>query len=831
MQRTEVRRSSSKHRVSGEHSRRTSVRCWLTSLSLLCLAVACGGGSGNNDGGGGGNTPSLSISPASSTVIAGGAPVKFTANLANATGTVSWALTGPGSIDPASGNSTSYTPPASVASATTATLTATSGTLTASATIAVLALGCSPSLPPPSLGPDERADILVSEMSEAEKLQLIHGDTRFTYPYPRGAGGYNAGVPRLGVPELFLVDGSVGIGNRTGESTGLPSAMASAASWDLDLAYQYGRVLGRDMRAHGVNVHLGGNVNLVGREPRNGRAFETKGEDPILAGRINAAHLKGVQDQHLIAVAKHFALNDQETERMVVDVVIDARAAHETDLLAFEIGIKDADLQSVMAGYNKLDGTWCSESEELLTRTLKGDWGFKGFVMSDWNGTHTCAGAINAGLDMEMPGDDKFRDVPAALKDGQVTRQRLDDMVHRIVRAVFAVGLADDPVTPGPLDAEPNLAVAQSVAEQGSVLLKNDGELPLSTGLRSIAVIGPHADSAVLSGGGSAEVVPIGGLAFRESLQGVSVHWFPSSPLAAIRAKVPGATVRFADGFDVTGASSLAADSDVAIVLATQWSSEGIDRPTLDHRALVLPSVPRDQDALIAAVAAANRHTIVVLEGPGAQVMPWLSGVSAVLAAWYPGQRGAEAIANILFGDVNPSGKLPITFPRSESDLPRPVLSSALTVQYAEGLATGYKWFDAQGIEPLFPFGFGLSYTTFAFSSPGVSFDGPLRLNISVDVSNTGSRTGGEVVQVYLSLPAAVAEPPRRLIGWSKVVLQPGETRRVSIAVDGNSSAHPFGHWDAATRAWAIAPGEFSLYVGNSSRNLQTAGTVRLLEL
>ena len=688
-----------------------------------------------------------------------------------------------------------------------------------------------PILPPRFLSPDERADLLIAGMTEAEKLRLIHGDAQRAGGFPRGAGGYVPGIPRLGFPDLFFVDGSVGIGNRTGESTALPSAMASAATWDLDLAYQYGRVLGRDMRAHGVNVHLGGNVNLVGREPRDGRAFETKGEDPILAGRINAAHLRATQDQHVVAVIKHFALNDQETDRSTANAIIDERAARETDLLAFEIGVKDADVQSVMTAYNLVNGAWCSEHDGLLNGVLKGDWGFKGFVMSDWNGTHSCAAAANAGLDMEMPGSTWFGGVGAAVQAGQMTQRRVDDMVHRIVRAVFAVGLADDPVAPGELDAAANLATAQAVAEQGSVLLKNAGQLPLSTGLRSIAVIGPHADIGVLSGGGSAEVTPIGGCAFVESYRSMPVRWLPSSPLAAVRAKVPGGTVHFDDGSDLARAAALAAASDVAIVFAAQWSSEGMDRPTLSLTALVPPSSPPDQDALIEAVAAANSHTIVVLEGPGAQEMPWLSRVGAVLVAWFPGQRGAEAIANLLFGEVNPSGKLPITFPKSHLDLPRPVISSGggvFDVRYEEGLATGYKWFDARGIEPLFPFGFGLSYTTFSVTNAAVSLTDRARLNITVDVANTGSRSGAEVVQVFLSMPSFLNEPPRRLIGWSKVVLQPAEIRKLTIAVDGDSPAHPLGYWDATIRAWTIAPGDYSVYVGNSSRNLQLAGTVRL---
>jgi beta-glucosidase len=687
--------------------------------------------------------------------------------------------------------------------------------------------------PPASLGPDGRAAVLVAAMTQDEKLQLVHGTGEILNQAPRGAAGHVPGIPRMGFPTLYLVDGSVGIGNGTGESTALPSGIASAATWDLDLAYQYGAVMGRDMRAHGVNVHLGGNVNLAGREPRAGRVFETKGEDPILAGRVNAAQVRGTQDQHVVACVKHLALNDQETGRDFMNAIIDERAARETDYLAFEIGVKEGGAQAVMSAYNLVAGTWCSENDSLLNGMLKGDWAFRGFVVSDWFGTHSCAPAVLAGLDMEMPGNAQLAGLEAALAAGQVPKARLDDMVHRIVRAVFAVGLYDHPVSPGTVDAATNLAVAQAVAEHGTVLLANDGLLPLSPGVRSIAVIGPRADVGVLSGGGSADVTPIGGSALVESSQAVGfwfpVRWLPSSPLAAIQARAPGATVRFHDGSDAAQAASLAASSDVAIVFASQWSVETVDRPTLALTDLVHTSSPLDQDALVAAVAAANPSTVVVLQGPGAQAMPWLGSVRAVLEAWYPGQRGAQAIAGILFGDVNPSGKLPITFPRSHLDLPRPQIAggtSPFDVRYDEGLATGYRWFDERGIEPLFPFGFGLSYTTFTLGNATTSLSGD-QLTVSVDLANTGTRAGAEVVQVYLSFPADAGEP-RRLVGWKKVSLAAGASERVTVVVDGASSAHPLGTWSPATRSWTVAPGDHDVFVGNSSRNLVRVGTIRL---
>jgi beta-glucosidase len=340
----------------------------------------------------------------------------------------------------------------------------------------------------------------------------------------------------------------------------------------------------------------------------------------------------------------------------------------------------------------------------------------------------------------------------------------------------------------------------------------------------------------VLSGGGSADVVPLGGSALVEKSDVAApwavVRWLPSSPLAAIRALAPGASVRFHDGSSAAEAAALAAASDVAIVFAAQWSVETHDRPGLGYADLVHGASPLDQDELIRTVAAANRNTVVVLEGPGALAMPWLSGAGAVLAAWYPGQRGAEALARILFGEVNPSGKLPVTFPRSDLDLPRVTIQGGTTpfdVRYDEGLRTGYRWFDAQEIEPLFPFGFGLSYTTFTLANPSVTtLPTGRQLVVGVDVANTGTRTGAEVVQVYLSMPAGLGEPPRRLVGWTKVTLAPGATRRVVVPVDGDSSAHPLGIWDTSTQSWTIVPGDYGVYVGNSSRALTLAGTVRL---
>jgi beta-glucosidase len=678
-------------------------------------------------------------------------------------------------------------------------------------------------------------------MTLDEKIQLVHGGAAhdwWNHTLPNGGGGWVPGIPRLGIPDLYFADGSAGVNSATGQATALPSSIASAASWDLDLAYKYGQVIGKEMSALGLNVNLGGNVNLTGREPRDGRTFETKGEDPILAGKVTAAHLRAIQDQFVMAGTKHFGLNDQEAGRTTANVLIGDREARESDFLAFEIALKDSNAQSVMCSYNLINGDWACENGYSLNTVLKTDWGFQGYVMSDWDATHSTTKAATNGLDQEQPENLYFdATLKSAVQGGQVSQTALDNKVHRILRAMFAAGIFDHPTSVHAIDTAADAAVAQQAEEQGAVLLKNTGILPLnSSTLASIAVIGSHADIAVLSGGGSAQVHPIGGAALDEgtpNLPGWShVIWDPSSPLNAIRAKVPGASVQYNDGTNAASAATLAAASNVAIVFVSQWASEGMDVPSLNFTD-VIHSPAINQDALVSAVAAANPNTIVVLENGGAQIMPWLANVKGVLEAWYPGQRGADAIANILFGDVNPSGKLPMTFPASESDLPRPVIaqppdaSTPFNVDYnIDGYNVGYKWYDSRGLTPLFPFGFGLSYTTFAITNPQLTATtaGTPSFQVSFSLQNTGSRTGAEVAQVYLELPPGTSES-KRLVGWQKTSLTAGQTQNLTIAVNSGDSSHPFSYWDTTGRAWKIPSGTFTVYLGNSSRNLTTVGT------
>jgi len=718
----------------------------------------------------------------------------------------------------------------------------------------VLAISCgtnnTATQPPPVTGtPDQRADALVSQMSIDEKIQLVHGGAAldwWNHTLPRSGGGWIPGISRLNIPDLYFADGSAGVAYSVGPATALPSSIASAASWDLKEAAKYGQVIGSELSAYGINVNLGGNANLTGREPRDGRTFETKGEDPMLAGKITAAHLTAIQQEYVLAGMKHFSFNDQETGRTTANVQIDERSGRESDLLAFEIAAKDSSVQSVMCSYNLLNGAYACENPYLLNTVLKGDWAFPGFVMSDWDATHSTVSAALNGLDQEQPENIYFdSSLKTAVQGGQVPQSRLDDMVHRILRAVITNGLVDHPATVQPINVTADAAIAQEMEEQGAVLLKNSGILPLSSSLTSIAVIGSHADVGVLSGGGSAQVQPVGGPVMfggnpYEAMPcppcWSRVIWDPSPPLAAIKAKVPGASVQFNDGTNAASAAALAAASNVAIVFVSQWASEGMDVPSLNFTD-VIHATPIDQDALVQAVAAANPNTIVVMENGGAQVLPWLNNVGAVLEAWYPGQNGGPAIANLLFGDVNPSGKLPMTFPASVGDLPRPAIATPpdsttpFPVDYTiDGFNVGYKWYDSRGLVPLFPFGYGLSYTTFSIAnaqlSASTSGSSP-SFQVTFDLQNTGTRSGAEVAQVYLGLPASTGES-KRLVGWQKVQLNAGQQQSETIQVNAADSSHPLSYWDVTSHGWLVPSGTFTVYLGNSSRNLTTVGTFQI---
>jgi len=687
-----------------------------------------------------------------------------------------------------------------------------------------------------SLSPDQRADLVLQQMTLDEKIQLVHGTgwgvLRGGAPVPVRSdlgAGFTAGIDRLGIPDINLADSAAGIRMAALQSryaTLLPSPLALAATWDLDAAQLYGAVIGRELRDQGFNMSIGGGVDLA-REPRNGRTWEYAGEDPVLAGSIVGMLAKGVQSQQVMGDIKHYAINDQETGRNTLNVIMDKRALRESDLLAFEIAIGIAEPAGVMCSYNRAYGDFACESDYLLNQVLKKDFAFKGFVLSDWDATHSTVKAVKNGLDMEQPGDGFLGDpLKKAVENGEIPQTRLDDMVHRLLRSMFAAGVTDHPVMPRRVtDPFRGLEDSQRIAEESIVLLKNaDGLLPLSARVKSIALIGSHADVGVLSGGGSAQVDAPGGNAIDPkpgSAEWQKPVWFPSSPLKHVRRHAPDAKVEYNDGKDPETAASFAKSYDVAIVFVNQYLTEGRDLENL--------SLSDNQDALVRAVAAANPHTIVVIESGTTITMPWLADVKGVLATWYPGIGGAQAISNILFGDVNPSGKLPITFTKTEADLPHPqipgtdVLEKAraarqpewrplppFDVNYTEGAKAGYKWFDAENKQPLFPFGFGLSYTTFHYSD--LKVDDKQR-KVTFTVKNTGQRAGAEIAQVYAQLPAAAGESYKRLVAWQRIPLNAGESKTITLPLTDKY----LSIFDEKKNNWSLLSGEYKVLVGSSS--------------
>ncbi len=693
-----------------------------------------------------------------------------------------------------------------------------------------------------------RADAIVARMTQDEKLLLVHG----LFP-PMATGksanelipsaGHIDGIPRLGVPLVRESDASLGVANqveqRKGDvATALPSSLATAASFDPGIARAGGAMIGSEARAKRFNVLLAGGVNLT-RDPWNGRNFEYLGEDPLLAGTLAGAHIAGVQSNRIVSTVKHLALNAQETGRMVVDARIGEAALRMSDLLAFEIAIEQGRPGSVMCAYNKVNGDWACENGHLLNDVLKRDWGYPGWVMSDWGAVHSTTRAANAGLDQQSGQElDKapYFGAPlrAAIDQGAVSRRRLDDMVARYLTGLIQTGAYDTPV-PAAATIPPyarNADVAQRAAEAGIVLLKNQGDvLPIARTARRIVVIGGNADVGVLSGGGSSQVRSVGGapvetpLAYGGSASFARITYHASSPLAALRKALPGAQVTWLDGRNFNATVDAAKGADMAIVFATQWTTEADDVPDL--------RLPDHQDALIAAIAAVQPRTVAVLETGGPVLMPWIDQVPAVVEAWYPGQRGGEAIANILTGKVNPSGRLPITFPAAASQpvRPRPVGLDRLTgldaaaaadpgaasthalesfpVDYVEGADVGYRWYERKRMTPLFPFGHGLGYTRFAYRNPVVT--GGRTLSITFDVVNTGARTGADVPQMYVAREAGGA--PMRLAGFTRVTLKPGESRRITLTAEPRIVAD----YDVRLPGWRIDAGRYRVALGHDA--------------
>ncbi len=681
----------------------------------------------------------------------------------------------------------------------------------------------------PAPRPEARARQIVARMSLAEKLRELHGTAshgRFRHVLP---------VRRLGIPELRVANGPAGVGPADDRpqkpATALPAPIALAATWDPRAAYRYGAVIGAEARDLGYGLMEGPDINIA-RVPQNGRTFEAFGEDPFLDGLLSVQEIRGIQSRRVIADVKHYDANNQETDRFLVNERIPLRALHEIYLPAFRASVVRGHAAAVMCAYPKVNGAYNCQNPYLLETVLKHGWHFPGFVTSNFGATHSTVPSALAGLDLEMPTGRYFdAKLAAAVQAGKVSQAQLDRKLVRRFATMMRLGVfAAWPQRPLPVKADG--AIARRIAEEGVVLLKNSPVhgrplLPLSSaGLHSLALIGPYAAQAMTGGGGSSHVVPL----------------YTVSPLAGLQARAgAGVSIRFNDGADPAAAAALARRSQLAIVMVGDRETEGRDHPI---------TLSGNQDALVAAVAAANPNTIVVLKSGSVELMPWVNRVPAILEAWYPGEEDGKAVAAVLFGDVDPSGRLPLTFPRRLADLPahtraqypgvpipgaKPIQlfrrRQALPMQvvYSEGLDVGYRYYDAHHIAPLFPFGYGLSYTQFRFSRLRIT---PSRLaiaaahpaaEISFRVANTGRRAGAEVAQLYIGFPAAAGEPPQQLKAFARVSLAPGRSRRVTLRL-------PLSRlrvWSQA-RGWHAVPGSYAVLVGASSRDIRLRGRLQL---
>ncbi|MFI6622473.1 beta-glucosidase [Streptomyces sp. NPDC050528] len=778
----------------------------------------------------------------------------------------------------------------------------------------------------PEAGAGPRVEGLLAKLTLDEKISLLHGATD---PNSLGQAGYIPGVPRLKIPPLRLTDGPAGV-RVTANATALPAPVLLASAFDPELARRYGQVVGREGRALGQDVLLSPMVNLI-RTPYAGRNFETLSEDPLLAGDLVAAEIKGIQGEGLIATVKHFAMNNQEKDRNSIDVRVDEQTMHEIELRGFEAAV-DAGTGAVMGAYNKVNGTFACENKTLLTDVLRGQWGFEGWVMTDWFAAHSTVAAITAGLDMEMP-DGTYFDAPlkSAVQNGSLPERYVDRAVRRILGVMERFGLLDGSVPPRPArDAKAGAAVALEVAKAGATLLRNENRtLPL-IGSGGIAVIGPTGTLPFVSGGGSAHVVPDhadspldairaragsrtrvtyalgedlfgkaipasaltpafdsegqrvgagqswqydGSLTVTEPDEWTFVLHFDSAPTARPQVLLDGQelfpiapgygeyfsgglvsvdpdglsvrrkTLTLAQGThtlkitaeggdagllfrlrritgatraqDVVEAVTAARAARSVVLFAYEDATEGLDRTTLE--------LPGNQAKLIAAVTAANPRTTVVLNTSSSTSMPWLARTGAVLQMYYPGQEGAAATAAVLFGDCDPGGRLTQSFP--VDDTHHPVAGDPLRYpgvngieEYSEGIHVGYRWYDAEGVRPLYPFGHGLSYTSFSYEDASARWNGR-GLDVTFTVRNTGRRDGVAVPQVYVgrSPDLQLDQAVRVLGGYRRLALRGGEWRRITVRV----AARTLSSWDAKRHAWVLGSGRRSVWVGASSGDLR----------
>lgn len=691
----------------------------------------------------------------------------------------------------------------------------------------------------------ERAVALIAQLTLEEKIALVSVAMAVRQDSPQdalGSAAYCPGVPRVGIPAWDESDASLGVTNPNQvrgeeEATAFPSLSALGATFDRDLAQAMGRALGEESRQKGFSIQLAGGVNLV-REPRGGRVFEYVGEDPLLSGLLAGAQTAGIQAEGVVSTLKHFAVNPQEAGRVMVSSTLTEQSLRESDLLAFEIALEVGGALAIMPGYNMVNGKYAGENHFLLSEVLKGDWRFPGFVMSDWGATHSTVHAALAGLDRQSGYDldtqhffgDALRE---SVQRGEVPESRLDDMVVRILTALGAVGALQERRRPGTVSYADHADVARQLADASIVLLVNDNRtLPLAPQGGRIAVIGAFAHLGVLAGGGSTTVTPPGshrapGLTIPQ-MELPRVH-HPPAPLDMITAAFPDREVVRLGPDEL---HLLEAD-DVAVVIVEKWASEGQDAADL--------SLGDGQDELITTAAEHSGTTVVVLETAGPVMMPWIDSVDAVLEAWYGGDHGAEAIARVLSGEVCPGGRVPVTWPRSEADLPRPTMTDPATttsfpggprrggyfsVDYdVEGADVGYRWYEREGIRPQFWFGHGLSYTTFDYADISVSVGTGGFPEVRLRITNTGDRAGVETPQVYIAPPSGDGHGTHRLAAFQRVALGPGESSTVRLVLD---EERVYSSYDPDGSRWTRAAGTHLVRVGRDAAQPELDASLRL---
>ena len=713
-----------------------------------------------------------------------------------------------------------------------------------------MSLETTPSFPwmDQSLSPRERAEKLVAAMTLEQKIQQLHGNMETIDIYGLSAKAttkeemdrlaaqirierHVKAIEELGIPRFRITNGPVGVGMGDGTpsppATSLPMSIALAAGFDPELAYAYGDIIGSEAATLGQHVLEGPGV-CIERTAIAGRNFEYFSEDPYLSGVMGIEVTKAIQAHDVIAMAKHYVVNDQEYERFRTSVEVDEDVLREIYLLPFEMLIKDAEIAAVMSAYNRVRGVYATENRYTLTNILREEWGWDGYVQSDFWSCRSCAGSLNAGMDHEMP-DAKWlneTNVKAALRDRSLEIQTVDRALVRRFTQMFRFGQFERPYNPGVIDAKGHGAISRKIGEQLAVLLKNEGGLlpldPKTAGKVLIVGQADYVDDACQGGGGSSKVDPLYTVPPVEGMQDVLAELGSDATVSKVT------VANDLSNLDAAVAAVVAADT--VILMAGVVATEGVDRPSGD--------MFNDQNRMLDALLGLNPRTVVVLKDSSPVLMPWIAKAPAILEAWNQGTEDGHVVADLLFGVVNPSGKVPTTYPASERDTlyyNDPVRYPGTdegggfpVIRYTEGLQVGYRWFQAQGIVPLFPFGFGLSYTTFEISDLAVSGaenDGTQPITVAFTVTNTGSVAGAEVGQVYLGIPVK-GQPPKRLVGFKKVYLQPGESQRVSIVIDPAATNHPLSVWDYCVQGFVVKPGAYTVYVGNSSEDTPLTATV-----